>query len=480
MNFKETLMYNNTITQDKTISSDKVVYGPETTKAMEYLHLCDMTIERYPQMLVALGKVKKACAMTNKQIQALDKYKADAIISACDELIAGQLTQQFPLSAIGGFGPVLNMVANEVLARRANYLLEKSSIKGDICPNTHVNMGQSSNDVIKTAQILAVYDEINYLLDATTYLEEPLLQKSIEFNDVVKMGRISYQDAVPITMGQEFSGYHSQIKRNRLRLAEERNHWQHVPLGATILGTGLGCKPGYFNAVCDNLSLVCGRTIKQSDNLFDAMQTADAYVMLHAHIQSLAICAAKIALDIRVMASGPRAGLREITLKALQPGSSIMPGKVNPVIPHMVTQISQKISANHAGIATAVCAGELELSSTSSVIIKSIFDSVELLGKGIKILGEKVVIDIKANKDHCREMAEKSLGLSTVINTLFGYETSLQVTKLATENNLTCKQAAIQAGLLSNDEADEIFNLDMLTNIELSEKVFSKFISSQR
>lgn len=451
----------------------KTYYGPETAKAKEYLHICGTTLVSYPQILAAMGRVKKACALTNKQIQTLDAQKADAIIAACDELIAGKFADQFPLSAIGGFGAILNVTANEVLAERANEILAGNA--GGVCPHDHVNMGQSANDVLRTAKVLAVYDAVGALLGNFAHLEKPLAGKAEALKDIVKVGRVSYRDAVPVTLGQEFSGYHSQIKRIRLRLEEERERWNSVPLGATVLGTGLGCKPGYFDAVCGNLSAVCGREITQSGNLFDAMQSADAYVMLHAHIQSLAICVAKIGIDIRLMASGPRAGLGEIALKALQPGSSIMPGKLNPVVPHMMMQMSQRISANHAGIAMAASSGELDLGSASSVIFKSLLDSMELIGKGMRIFGEKVVASVLPQTERCRSLAEQSLALSVVVSAVFGYRAGTRIAQLALEKNITCKEAAVRDGLLSQAEADELFDVSVLTDIRKSENLFQKF-----
>ena len=460
---------------EKKIVSGGVYCGSQTAKVEEYILLCGTTLASYPQILTAIAQVKKACAMTNKRIQALDARKADAIMSACDEMIAGLFADQFSLCAVGGFGTPLNIATNEMLAKRATELLIKDkSSSYYVCPNDDVNMGQSSHDVIKTAKILAVYDAVGVLLGYFPYLETPLMDKAYELKDVVKVGRTSYQDTVPVTLGQEFSGYHSQIKRNKLRLEKERERWNRVPLGATFIGTGLGCKPGYFDTVCDNLSTVCGRKIVQDENLFDAMQSSDTYVLLHAHIQSLAICASKMALDIRLMASGPRAGLREITLKALQQGSSIMPGKINPVIPHMVSQISQRISANHAGIAFAASSGELDLGSTSSVIFKNLFDSMELMGKGMKIFGEKVVSCVTPYTERCRDLAEQSLGLSPVISVLFGYEKGKKVAELAREKNITCKEAALQEGLLSRAVADEIFDVLSLTDVHRSEKLFEK------
>lgn len=472
-------MGNDTTARNEALLPADVYYGPETAKAKEYMKLCGATLAKYPKILTALGRVKKACAVTNKQILALEAGKADAIAAACDELIGGNFTDQFPLCAIGGFGAPLNTAANEVLAKRANEILSKNGLAGDICPGAHVNMGQSANDVLKTAKILAVYDEIGVLLEAFPYLEKPLAEKAEELKDIVKMGRTSYRDSIPVTLGQEFSGYHSQIKRNRLRLEEERARWNSVPLGATILGTGLGCMPGYFDAVCGNLSVICGRKITQSENIFDAMQSADAYVMLHAHIQSLAICTAKIAADIRLMASGPRSGLREITLKALQPGSSIMPGKINPVVPHMVMQISQRISANHAGLAVAASAGELDLGSTSSIVFKSIVDSMELMRKGMRIFGEKVVSGLTPQTERCRELAEQSLALSVVVSALFGSQAGKKIAELARENNITCKEAAVRDGLLNKAEADELFDVAALADIRKSEALFKKFLEGR-
>ena len=454
-------------------------YGTRTAEAGEYLNVCDTTLASYPQIVATVGKVKKACALTNKQIRALDPEKADAIIAACDDLIAGRLTDQFPLCVFGSFGAALNAAANEVLASRANEILAGKKDAGTVSPADHVNMGQSANDVMATARALVMHDEIGLLLEAVPYLEQPLADKAVEFRDVVKMGRTSYQDAIPITLGQVFSGFHGQIRRNRLRLEEEQKRWNAVPLGATALGTGLGCMPGYFDAVCGNLSAVCGREITRSENLFDAMQSADAYVMLHAHVQTLAMCAARIAADIRIMASGPRAGLSEITLKPLQPGSSIMPGKMNPVVPHMVMQISQRISANHAGVALAASSGELDSGPVSSVVAKGVIDSMELIRKGMKIFGQKVVTGVAPRTERCRSTAERSLSLSAVISALFGYETGGRIARIAAEKDVTCKEAAVLDGLLSRKEADELFDVLALTDIRESEKIFAKYMDKR-
>lgn len=464
---------------EKTPVLDGARNGAETAGKTAPMNLCGTTVEAYPQILVAIGRVKKACALTNKEIGALDAAKADAIIAACDGMIAGRFRDRFPQCAFGGFGSLLNIAANEFLAGQANEILAAKGNSGSVCPNTHVNMGQSSNDVLKTAKALAVYDAIGTLLEYFPCLEKPLADKAEELKDVVKLGRTSYRDAVPVTLGQEFSGYLSQIRRNRLRLEEERGRWNKVPLGATVLGTGLGCMPGYFESVCGTLSAVCGREIVREDNLFDAMQSSDAYVMLHAQVQSLAICAAKIGVDIRLMASGPRAGLGEITLRAVQQGSSIMPGKLNPVIPHMVFQISQRISANHAGIAAAASSGELDLGSTSSVIFKNLLDSMELIGKGMKIFGERVISGVSPYAERCRSQAERSLGLSVVAGALFGHRTGKRIALIASEKDITCKEAAVLEGLLSQADADALFDVSALTDIHKTTQRFSAFLAGK-
>lgn len=456
---------------------DDVYYGIQTARAMENFTVCETDYNSYPQFVAAVAKVKKACAITNREIGALDPAKAAAIIQACDEVVEGKLAGNFPLCVFRGSGTPLNMTLNEVLGNRANEILTGHKGSDVVHPNTHVNMCQSSNDVIPTAKMLVTYDEIGAVLEALPILEDALAQKAEEFREVVKMGRTCLQDAVPITLGQEFSGYHSQIRRNRLLLEKERQRWNSGVVGATAVGTGIGVMPGFIDRIYPNLSKVCGREIVCNPNLFDGLQSADSFVILHAHLQAIAICAGKIASDIRLMCSGPRAGMGDITIPAVQPGSSIMPGKVNPVIPDMMMQIGQKVCANHAGIAMAAYTGELDLGPSSAVLVKGLFDSTGLLAKGLRIFAEKTVRGITANEERCREQAEKSTSLATMVSALFGYKVGSRIAEIAYQEGISCKEAALREKLLTPEAAEDLFNVLDLTDVRKTEYLFRKYSS---
>lgn len=454
---------------------DDVYYGIQTARNAKVLDIINDRISSYPALIRAMAQVKKACAMTNREIGALDTAKAEAIMRACDEMERGDFDKDFPLCIFRGSGTPFNMTANEVLGNRANEIITGRKGSDAVHPNTHVNMCQSSNDVVPTVKGIAVYNETGRVLEAAGHLERALETKAGEFADVVKMGRTCLQDALPITLGQEFSGYAAGVRRNRLLLERERARWNTGILGATAIGTGLGCMPGYVDAIHKNLSLVCGREIRRDANLFDGMQASDSFIILHAHLHALATVAAKAAWDIRLMGSGPRAGLGEIALPAVQPGSSIMPGKINPVMAEVMILAAHRVAGNHAGLGFGVFSGELDLGPSSAVPIRSVLTSVDLLSRCMRLFADKCVSGITANADYCRNVAERSTSLATMVSALFGYKAGGKIASIADREGITCKEAALRENILTPEQAEDLFNLKDLTDIRKTEALFKKY-----
>ena len=454
---------------------DEVYYGIQTERNRQCLAITDDPLSAYPAFIKAVAQVKKACALTNKEIGALDAGKADAIMRACDEMADGAFNADFPLCIFRGSGTPFNMAANEVLANRANEILTGYKGSDQVHPNTHVNMCQSSNDVVPTAKGIAIHNEVGRVLKAAAHLEAALDAKAAEFADVVKMGRTCLQDAVPITLGQEFSGYAAGIRRNRLLLERERARWCTGVLGATAVGTGMGCMPGFSEHIYKNLSAVCGREIRRDANLFDGLQASDSFIILHAHLQALATVAAKAALDIRLMGSGPRAGFGDIVIPAVQPGSSIMPGKINPVMTEVMILACHRVAGNQAGVGFGAFSGELDLGASSAVPIRSILNSIDILSRSMVLFADKCVKGLSANAEKCLHTAERSTSLATMVSALFGYKIGSRVANLAYEHNITCREAAEREHLLSHEAADDLFDLLSLTDVKKNEALFAKY-----
>lgn len=458
---------------------DDVYYGIQTERNRQCLAITDDPLSDYPAFIKAMALVKKACAITNREIGALDAAKADAVIKACDEMLGGKFDADFPLCIFRGSGTPFNMAVNEILANRANEILTGRKGSDQVHPNTHVNMCQSSNDVVPTAKAIAIYNELGRVIDAAAHLEAALEEKSLEFATVVKMGRTCLQDALPITLGQEFSGYAAGIRRNRLLLEKERERWNKGVLGATAVGTGMGCMPGYADTIYANLSKVCGRPILRDENLFDGLQASDSFIILHAHLHALATVAAKTAYDLRLMASGPRTGLGEITLPAVQPGSSIMPGKINPVMAEVMILACHQVAGNQAGVGFGVFSGELDLGPSSAVPIRSILKSVDILSRAMILFADKCVKGIRARAEECEKAAERSTSLATMVSALFGYKTGSRIASLAYEQGITCREAAERERLLTHEEADDLFDLLTLTDARKMEALFAKYANKR-
>src|SRR5574344_3131615 len=387
---------------EKEIEFDKY-YGIPTLRAKENFNITTIGINIFPNFIISLAKVKKACALTNFELGDLTQIQKDAIVKACDKIIAGEFHDQFIVDPIqGGAGTSTNMNANEVIANIALEILgEQKGSYNIIHPNNNVNMSQSTNDAYPTAIKLTLYELIFKLQDSLKILRDSFYEKAVEFKDILKMGRTQFQDAVPMTLGQEFKTYATMIDDDILRLAKAQNTLKEVNLGATAIGTGINTKPEYQELVIKNLRVVTGTDYYMARDMIEATQDTSTFVHISGRFKSIAIKVSKICNDLRLLSSGPRTGLNEINLPATQPGSSIMPGKVNPVIPEAVNQIAFEIIGNDVAITMASEAGQLQLNVMEPLIAYKMFDSICLLSRAMDMLRELCIDGITANAAHC-------------------------------------------------------------------------------
>jgi aspartate ammonia-lyase len=444
---------------------EKAYYGIQTTRATQNFAVSGHAIDELPVFIGAIAVIKKAAALANRDIGVLDDRLAGAICQAADEIIEGRFGDAFPIDIFQGGGSTsTNMNVNEVIANRANEILTGQKGYDTVHPNTHVNMGQSTNDVIPSAMSLSCHRYITDLLGSLTVLERSLSAKVEEFADAVKVARTCIQDAVPITLGQEFGGYLAFVRRQREKLAKARDTCVELPLGATAVGTGLGAFQGYHAAVFQHLAELTGLPVCQKQDLFDGLQNADSYLDVSGALKSLATGLGKMARDLRLMSSGPRSGFNEIGIPAVQPGSSIMPGKINPVMPELINQICYQVCGNDVAITMAAEGGELDLNVWEPVIIKCLSESFRLLTNGILRFVDYCVDGITANRAACRDHAENCLAISTVIAAVFGYDTGTVVAKEAYRTGRTVRDVAIALELLSPEDADALLNPLMLTD----------------
>ena len=452
----------------------KMYYGIQTERAREnFLGVSGLSLGFFAEFVSAIAAIKQAAAKANCKAGALTPEVADAISTAAQEIMDGKWSTQFPEDIFqGGGGTSANMNVNEVIANRANELITGSKGYEAVHPNTHVNMGQSTNDVIPSAMKIACYTYLGRLAESSGVLAGSLRQKEAEFKDVVKMGRTCIQDALPVTLGQEFGGYAAAVERRREIVLGLQNKCSKLPLGATAVGTKVSVRPGYIDQVYEELSLILGRRVVKDENFFDGLQNADIYVDISAGIKGMACTVSKIATDLRLLSSGPNVGFMEILLPAVQPGSSIMPGKINPVMPELMNQICYQICGNDMTVTMACEGGELDLNVWEPVIIKCIAESARMLANGILLFTEKCISEIRANAEYCKAMSDKSIALSTVIATLFDYPTGSRVAKLAVKNGMTIKEVCIQEKLLTPEQADILLDPLLLTDGELfAEKI---------
>ena len=440
-------------------------YGVHTLRALENFPITGISIAVYPDLIRALAQIKKAAAQANQQLGLLDAKRADAIVAACREVIDGKLHEQFVVDVIqGGAGTSTNMNANEVIANRALEILGKE--RGDykaLHPNEHVNMSQSTNDVYPTALKLATYVGIFRLVDAMAYLRKAFERKADEFADVLKMGRTQLQDAVPMTLGQEFSTYAVMLGEDEERLKEAALLIREMNLGATAIGTGINAHPDYAPLVCRKLAEVSGVPVITAPNLIEATQDCGSFVQLSGVLKRVAVKLSKVCNDLRLLSSGPRAGFNEINLPPRQAGSSIMPGKVNPVIPEVVNQIAFEVIGNDSTVTFAAEAGQLQLNAFEPIIAHSLFKSALHLTNGCRVLADHCVSGITANRDLLRETVERSIGIVTALNPYIGYANATEVAAEAFRSGRGVAEVVIERGLMSPEQLAEVLRPEVLT-----------------
>jgi aspartate ammonia-lyase len=433
-------------------------YGIQTLRALENFNISGQAINIFPNIVVALGIVKMAAAKANYDLGLLSKPVAEAIIEACNEIINGKLHTNFVVDMIqGGAGTSTNMNANEVIANRALELLERE--KGDYkyChPNNHVNLSQSTNDAYPTAIKLALINANGSLIFVLKELISSFRDKGKEFANVIKMGRTQLQDAVPMTLGQEFEAYAVTLEEEIERLEQNAKLFLEVNMGATAIGTGINAPEGYSEKCVEYLREISDMDVVLAGNLVEATQDTGAFVMYSSAIKRLAIKLSKISNDLRLLSSGPRTGLNEINLPPMQPGSSIMPGKVNPVIPEVVNQIAFKVIGNDLTVTLGAEAGQLQLNVMEPIIAQSILESISMLANGMTTLKYKCIDGITANEEHCLNLVKNSIGLITALNPVLGYETSTQLAKEALKNNKGIYELVLEKGLISEEELDKL------------------------
>ena len=438
-------------------------YGVQSLRAKENFWTTGMPI--HSEMIRSVAQIKKAAALTNCEVETLPRDKAEAIAKACDEIIEGKLHEQFIVDAIqGGAGTSLNMNANEVIANRAIELL--GGKKGDytlVNPNDHVNFGQSTNDVFPSCGKLAALSLLNRAQRELERLRDALDLKAKEFDHVIKMGRTQLQDAVPVRLGQEFQAYSAAITRDIKRLELAKNEMRILNMGGTAVGTGINAHVGYVHKVVKKISEVSGYELMQTENLIDGTQNLDCYAVVSGAIKTSAINLSKMCNDLRLMSSGPRAGLAEINLPARQNGSSIMPGKVNPVIPEVVSQAAFNIIGNDMTITMAVEAGQLELNAFEPVIFYNLLHSIENLTAAVATLVDHCILGITANEKHCREMVENSIGIITIICPYVGYQKAADIAKETLKSGKTVRELLLEKKLFTPEELDKILNLYAMT-----------------
>lgn len=442
------------------------LYGIQTLRALENFNISGILLNFFPDLIESLAQVKLAAAHANYELKLLEDKQYKAIVQACEEIIRGKFHNHFIVDMIqGGAGTSTNMNANEVIANRALEIMGYEKGQYEYChPNTHINLSQSTNDAYPTSIKIALIKSNEALIVVLKELIKSFHDKAIEFEFVIKMGRTQLQDAVPMTLGQEFEAYAVTLDEEIQRLEENANLFLEVNMGGTAIGTGINVKPGYSDKVITHLRKITGLKVKNAKNLVEATQDTGAFVMYSSAIKRLAIKLSKISNDLRLLSSGPRAGFNEINLPPMQPGSSIMPGKVNPVIPEVVNQIAFKVIGNDITVTMAAEAGQLELNVMEPVIVQSIFESIEMLKNGMSTLRSRCIEGITANPENCRGMVENSIGLVTALNPVLGYETCTKLAKEALERNIGVYDLVIEKKLLTNEKLNKLLKPENMIN----------------
>ena len=452
--------------------SDDVYYGVQTFRAVDNFQMSGRKLRDYPFFIKAFAQIKKAAALANKEVGVLDADKADALVKACDRLIAGEFIDQFVVDMIqGGAGTSTNMNVNEVLTNIA--LESMGHKKGEyqyLHPNDHTNLGQSTNDTYPSSIKVATHAKLGDLLKAMEELRKALQVKAEEFKDVIKMGRTELEDAVPTTLGNTFNAFATYIKTDIERLTYARSIMETLNMGATAIGTGINCHPDYKNLVEKKLKDITGVEYKPAADLIAATQDTADFVFVSGALKTAAVRLNKIANDMRLMNSGPRCGLGEINLPKMQPGSSIMPGKVNPVICEVVQEACYEVIGNDVTILLCSERGEFELNAVEPGIAYALFNSLVILENAMKTLAQKAVKDLTANAEACKQSVLHSIGIVTAFNPVLGYEKSASIAKEALQTGKSVGDICLERGYLPKEEIDKILDPKNMLNPQMKKK----------
>jgi aspartate ammonia-lyase len=440
-------------------------YGVHTLRALENFAISGVPISHYPELIDALACVKQAAAIANAELGLLDERRSTAIRLACEEVREGKLHEEFVVDVIqGGAGTSTNMNANEVICNRALEILgHRKGEYGELHPLDHVNLSQSTNDVYPTAVKIALQLGIRRLAREMGALRAAFAAKAAEFADVLKVGRTQLQDAVPMTLGQEFSTYAVMLGEDEQRLAEAAGLIREINLGATAIGTGINAHPQYARLVTVRLSEVSGLALTSSPNLIEATQDAGAFVQLSGVLKRIAVKLSKMCNDLRLLSSGPRAGIGEIALPAVQAGSSIMPGKVNPVIPEVVNQIAFEVIGNDMTVTMAAEAGQLQLNAFEPIIAKSLFEALQHLAAGCRTLADRCVKGITANRERARRFVDESTALVTALTPILGYARSTELAQEALRTGARIYDLVLAKKLMTAEQLDQVLKPEILT-----------------
>ena len=438
-------------------------YGAQTKRALDNFPISSRKI---PAILIkSLGIIKKCAAIVNHELNRLDANLKDAIVEASDEVILGRLNSEFVVDIYQtGSGTSSNMNTNEVIANRANELLGYSlGSKEPVHPNDHVNLGQSSNDTFPSSINIAICLSLNSeLFPVLNKLEKTLDQKVDEFSDIIKIGRTHLQDATPISLGQEFSGYSSAVKNSISRIKDSMHYIQNLPQGGTAVGTGINTHPKFGDSIAKEISKVTGINFRETDNHFEAQSTQDAVLFTSSSLRGLAVSLSKISNDIRFLGSGPRAGIGELIIPSVQPGSSIMPGKVNPVMCESLIQVCAQVIANDHAVLLGAQGSFFELNVMMPLIASNILESIEILSKGVDAFNNNLLKGLKADKEICNGYIEGSLAMCTSLVPAIGYDKAAEVAYKAYKNNKTVREVVLEDKLLSNEEVDRLLDYESM------------------
>ena len=443
---------------------DEVYYGVQTMRAIDNFKITGQTID--PDFVQAFAKVKKAAAMANMATGRLPKEIGEPLVQAADEIIEGKWLDQFPVDPIqGGAGTSVNMNVNEVLCNRALEIIGKPKGSYDIIsPNNHANMAQSTNDSFPTSIKVCLSHKAKKLTASLDRLATELEKKSVEYKDILKMGRTHLQDAVPITLGQEMGSYASSVRRGMRRISHALDEIRYINMGGTAVGTGLNAEPAYLAVIADKLSEVTGEQWEEAANLIDATNNTDGFADVSAAMKNTALVLIKMANDFRLMASGPRDGFYELKLPMRQPGSSIMPGKVNPVIAEVLNQTCYQVVGNDLAVSLAVENGQFELNVMEPVMAFNMFNSMKFLTNAVNGFVDKLLKDLEPNRQQCQHWLDRSVGVVTALLPHIGYEQSAQLAKEAYSSGRPIREIILEKGIMSEERLNEVMSPMAMTS----------------